>query len=175
MMSQQSITHRSTCTLCEAMCGIKVETRGGEVVAIRGDEDDPLSRGYICPKATALKELHEDPDRLRFPVRREGENWKPITWSEAINETAGRISEIQARDGEDALGIYLGNPTIHNLGSTLFGPSLVETLNTRNRFSPTSADQLPHMFVDDKYWEQQILALKEQFAALQEAPLKLLP
>lgn len=157
MMSQQSITHRSTCTLCEAMCGIKVETRGGEVVAIRGDEDDPLSRGYICPKATALKELHEDPDRLRFPVRREGENWKPITWSEAINETARRISEIQARDGEDALGIYLGNPTIHNLGSTLFGPSLVETLNTRNRFSPTSADQLPHMFVAYLMFGHQLL------------------
>ena len=139
------------------MCGITVETRGAEVVSIRGDDDDPLSHGYICPKATALKELHEDPDRLRFPVRREGESWKRITWSDAINETAQRISEIQARDGEYALGIYLGNPTIHNLGSTLFGPPLVETLNTRNRFSPTSADQLPHMFVAYLMFGHQLL------------------
>lgn len=157
MISGGLITHRSTCPLCEAMCGIKVETRGAEVVSIRGDADDPLSNGYICPKATALRQLHEDPDRLRFPVRREGETWQPITWSEAINETAHRISEIQKRDGEDSVGIYLGNPTIHNLGATIFGPSLVESLNSRNRFSPTSADQLPHMFVSYLMFGHQLL------------------
>ena len=153
----ERITHTSTCTLCEAMCGIKVETQGTQVVSIRGDEDDPLSGGYICPKATALQELHEDPDRLRYPVRRDGEGWKPISWSQAIDETARRLCEIQARDGDDALGIYLGNPTVHNFGAMLFSGPLVESLNTRNRFSATSADQLPHMLASYLMFGHQFL------------------
>jgi anaerobic selenocysteine-containing dehydrogenase len=63
-------THYRACHLCEAICGLKIETRGEEVVSIKGDPDDPLSRGHICPKAVALKDIHEDPDRLRYPVRR---------------------------------------------------------------------------------------------------------
>ena len=46
--------HQHSCTLCEATCGITVTTDGDRVVDIRGDAHDPVSRGYICPKATAL-------------------------------------------------------------------------------------------------------------------------
>jgi anaerobic selenocysteine-containing dehydrogenase len=63
-------THYRACHLCEAICGLKIETRGEEILSIKGDPDDPLSRGHICPKAVALKDIHEDPDRLRYPVRR---------------------------------------------------------------------------------------------------------
>ena len=72
--------HFVTCPLCEAVCGIEVVTHGREVRSIRGDEDDPFSHGHICPKAVALKDLHEDPDRLRRPVRREGASWREIGW-----------------------------------------------------------------------------------------------
>src|SRR5215212_2365915 len=58
-------TRFRTCSLCEAMCGLAIEVEDGRVVSIRGDEDDVLSRGHICPKGVALKDLHEDPDRLR--------------------------------------------------------------------------------------------------------------
>ena len=61
-----------TCPLCEATCGIAVEVdrAAGRVVTIRGDDEDPFSRGYLCPKAYGLKALQEDPDRLRRPIRR---------------------------------------------------------------------------------------------------------
>jgi anaerobic selenocysteine-containing dehydrogenase len=147
MQDLETSTHFSTCVLCEAMCGIRIETRGSQVVSIRGDEQDPLSRGYICPKAAALKGFHEDPDRLRLPVRREGNSWRQVSWSEALDESARRLGEIQSTNGKDSVGIYFGNPTVHNLGAMLYLPSFLKTLSTRNRFTPTSADQLPHMFV----------------------------
>ena len=60
----------SACTLCEALCGIQVTVRDGDVLAIKPDTEDPLSRGHICPKAVALQDIYTDPDRLRRPVRR---------------------------------------------------------------------------------------------------------
>ena len=63
-------THYRACHLCEAICGLVIQTEGEEIVSIKGDPNDPLSRGHICPKAIALKDIHEDPDRLRRPVKR---------------------------------------------------------------------------------------------------------
>ncbi|MEQ9324832.1 MAG: molybdopterin oxidoreductase family protein, partial [Polyangiaceae bacterium] len=82
--------HRRTCNLCEAMCGVVIEHDRGHVLDIRGDEDDPLSRGHICPKAVALKDLHEDPDRLRAPQRRVGDRWETVSWDDAFGDIAER-------------------------------------------------------------------------------------
>ena len=136
--------HFRTCTLCEAMCGIVVSTVGTTVTDIRGDPDDPFSRGHICPKAVALKDVHEDPDRLRRPLRRTGSTWTEIGWDEASDEAAARLTAIQAAHGHDAVATYLGNPTVHSSGAMLFGPDFTRALRTRNRFSATSVDQLPH-------------------------------
>src|SRR5262249_39434236 len=134
-------THFRTCHLCEAMCGIAVE--GDRVVAVRGDADDPFSRGHICPKAPALAELHADPDRLRGPVRRVGNDFVPVSWEAAIDEVAERLHDVQRRHGKDAVATYVGNPTVHNHGAALFVPLISRVLGTHNRFSATSADQLP--------------------------------
>lgn len=139
-------THFTTCPLCEAMCGLRIETEDGRVEDIRGDEDDAFSRGHVCPKAVGLKELHEDPDRLRHPMRRNGSTWEPIGWDEALDEATERLHQIQVANGRDSVGLYLGNPNAHNLGAMLFGPMLLRVLRTKNRFSATSVDQLPHMF-----------------------------
>src|SRR3546814_12579358 len=61
-------THYGACNLCEAICGLEFRVRDGHIVSIRGDDADPLSRGHICPKAVALQDLHEDPDRLRKQI-----------------------------------------------------------------------------------------------------------
>jgi anaerobic selenocysteine-containing dehydrogenase len=137
-------TRCTTCPLCEAACGIVVTIQGGVVTDIRGDADDPASRGHICPKAVALKDLHEDPDRLRRPVKRVGSAWVEISWDEAIAMTVDGIRGVQRRHGADAMAVYLGNPTVHSLGAMLFAPPFSKSLGTRNRYSATSVDQLPH-------------------------------
>ena len=145
-----SRVHYRSCNLCEAMCGVRIEVEGERVTSIRGDERDPLSHGYICPNAAALKDLHEDPDRLRHPMRRTGDRWEKVSWDEALGEVARRLHGIQEEHGRDAASVYVGNPTVHNTGALLMGPLFLRTLRTKNRFSATSVDQLPHMLV--AYW-----------------------
>ncbi len=122
-----------------------METEGGEVVSVRGDDEDPFSRGFICPKAYALKDLQADPDRLRRPVRRTRDGWQEIGWEEAIGEAAENLLRVRSRHGSESLGIYLGNPSAHNLGSMLYGRVLIRALGSHQRFTATSVDQLPKM------------------------------
>ncbi len=140
-------THFRTCNLCEAMCGIDIKHDGQQVLSIKGDKDDPFSQGYICPKATALQDLHEDPDRLRHPVERTADGWKQISWSEALDKVAAGIQAVQQQYGQNAFGVYLGNPNVHNMGGMLTIKHLLHSLKTRSRFSATSVDQLPHHIV----------------------------
>ena len=138
-----------TCTLCEAMCGLEVRLdRTGSIASVRGHDADPLSRGHICPKAFALQEVHEDPDRLRRPVVRTPKGtWREVSWDDAIRVAAERLAAVQRAHGDDAVAVYLGNPNVHSLGALTHHPTLVRLLHTRNRFSATSVDQLPHHVV----------------------------
>jgi anaerobic selenocysteine-containing dehydrogenase len=147
-MSQRARAERTvyrSCPLCEAHCGVAVELDGDVVRTIRGDEDDALSRGYLCPKAYGLKGLQEDPDRLTRPLVREGSGWREAGWEEALALVSSRLLAIRGAHGADAIGAYLGNPTAHDYGAILYGPPFLRALGTRWRFSATSVDQLPKM------------------------------
>jgi anaerobic selenocysteine-containing dehydrogenase len=136
-------THIRTCPFCEATCGLEVETEGSEVVSVRGDAQDVFSRGFICPKAHGLKQLHEDPDRLTTPlVRRNGELVE-ATWDEAFEEIDRRLSPLLEQHGRDSVAVYVGNPMAHNLSFLLYGPAFVRSLGTRNVYSASTVDQMP--------------------------------
>jgi anaerobic selenocysteine-containing dehydrogenase len=143
-MGDRKLHHR-TCSICEAMCGIVVEHVDGKVLSIKPDHDDVLSRGHICPKAVALKDIHEDADRLREPMRRTASGWQPIRWDAAFEEIERQVNAVRARHGNDAVAIYVGNPTVHNLGAMLNVGNFIRAVRTRNLYSATSVDQLPHM------------------------------
>ncbi len=140
----QPTTGHSVCNLCEAICGLQVTVEAGRVTDIRGDRDDPLSRGHICPKATALADLHTDPDRLRTPLRKTADGgWESISWAAATALVADNVVQTQERFGRNAVGVYLGNPNVHSLGFVTHGLPFLGALGSRNMFSATSADQLP--------------------------------
>src|SRR3984893_18579033 len=142
--ADNSSIHYRACNLCEAICGIEITIQSNQRLDIRGDKDDPLSRGYICPKAVALQDLHYDKDRLKYPVRRTHHGWQRIGWDEAFDEVAQNLKRIHATHGRNSIATYLGNPTVHNYGAMLFAPGFIRSLHTRNRFSATSVDQLAH-------------------------------
>jgi len=143
-MGETRIQHQ-TCSICEAMCGLLVEHRDGEILSIKASPDDVLSHGHICPKAVALKDVHTDPDRLRRPLRRTSTGWEEISWEAAFAMVERRIGEIRAANGHDAVALYAGNPTVHNLGAMLSIGRFIRAVRTRNLYSATSVDQLPHM------------------------------
>ncbi|EHR48574.1 anaerobic dehydrogenase, typically selenocysteine-containing [Saccharomonospora marina XMU15] len=151
-------THHHSCTLCEATCGITVTVADDRVVGIRGDSDDPVSAGYICPKATALADLHHDPDRLRRPLVRGGvDEWFEVSWPAAIELAAAGLRDVRQRHGKHALAVYQGNPTAHNLGLITYGQPFFRALRTPNLYSATSADQLPHMLAALQMFGHQLL------------------
>ena len=152
MSDTSTRTHHRVCHLCEAMCGLVIQTEGDKVTDVRGDKDDPLSRGHVCPKAVALQDIHEDPDRLRKPMKRirtaPGEyQHVEIEWSEALDLAADALASTIKKQGVDAIGAYFGNPSVHNYGMLTHQRNLFRHIRTRNRFSATSVDQLPHHLV----------------------------
>src|SRR3954464_5808593 len=134
----------TTCPLCEATCGLELQLGDdGTVARVRGDKDDVFSKGFICPKGGSLGAVHEDPDRLRTPLVRRGGELVEATWDEAFEEIERRLPPIPEQHGRNGVGIYLGNPSVHNLSFTLYGSVLVKALGTRNIFSASTVDQMP--------------------------------
>jgi anaerobic selenocysteine-containing dehydrogenase len=137
-----------TCPLCEAGCGLEItverQNDGVErVKRIRGDRDDVFSRGFICPKGSTLKQLHEDPDRLRSPmIKRDGEHVE-VSWDEAWEHVAAGLGGVIERHGRESMAAYIGNPTAHSLSAMMFSRALLTGLGTRHRFSAATVDQMP--------------------------------
>ncbi|WP_373553614.1 molybdopterin-dependent oxidoreductase [Haliscomenobacter sp.] len=138
--------HYRNCNLCEAMCGLEIKLEHGQITSIAGDKNDPFSRGHICPKAVALKDIYEDPNRLKTPMKRTPQGWQAISWTEAMDAVVEGIQSIQQKFGNNAVALYQGNPSIHNLGTTMNSPAFAKALRSKNLYSATSTDQLPHHY-----------------------------
>ncbi len=137
--------HLRSCAFCEAACGIEVTANHltRTITGVRGDKRDPFSKGFICPKAYALTELHGDPDRLRQPLRRRGRDFEEIGWQEAFDEAGDRLKSIQAKHGRNSVGYYFGNPTGHKGPLLIYGGMLMGALGSMQIYSPGTLDQIP--------------------------------
>jgi anaerobic selenocysteine-containing dehydrogenase len=139
---------RRTRPLCEATCGLELqvtrrEDGSEEVTRIRGDRLDVFSKGFICPKGSALHHFHNDPDRLRTPLVKRNGTFVAVSWDEAFATIEAKLLPLMTEHGRDSVGVYLGNPGAHSLGPLLFNRNLIQALGTRNRFSASTVDQRP--------------------------------
>ncbi len=151
-------THYRNCNICEALCGLEIEYEGDKIHSIKGDKNDPFSRGHICPKAIALQDFYEDKDRLRHPVKKTEKGFVEISWEEAYEIVTTKIKGIQAKYGNDSVATYLGNPNAHMFANQIFLPFFLRSLKTKNRYSASSVDQLPH-HVASKFMFGHVLVL----------------
>ncbi len=144
MNSENNRVVYRTCPLCEATCGLEITVSPrNEVVRIRGDQDDVFSKGFICPKGSSLKQLHEDPDRLRAPlVKRDGVHVE-VSWDEAWQAVRDGLERVVVTHGRDSLATYTGNPNAHNLSAMLYTGNVMRAAGSRQRFSAATVDQMP--------------------------------
>ncbi|MDE1147693.1 MAG: molybdopterin-dependent oxidoreductase [Azospirillaceae bacterium] len=142
MTGTETVAHR-ICPLCEACCGLEITLVDGAVTRIRGHDADVFSHGYICPKGVALKDLHEDPDRLRTPLIKRDGRFVEATYGEAFAEIERRLRRLLEIHGRDAAATYIGNPAAHKMGLLLYTPLLSRALGTRNIYSASTLDQMP--------------------------------
>ena len=146
------------CSICEAGCGLTASIEGDRITAVRGNGDDVFSRGHLCPKGIAMGELHNDPRRLRTPMIRDGAAWVETDWRSAFDLIAQRLNTIRSTYGNDAVALYLGNPTVHNVGLATGIGVITRTLKSKQLYSAASVDQMPKqlanelMFGDDMSW-----------------------
>ncbi|WP_119422327.1 molybdopterin-dependent oxidoreductase [Desertibaculum subflavum] len=139
---EEKIAYR-TCPICEACCGLEIRMQGDQVAGIRGHAADVFSAGYVCPKGAAVKDLHEDPDRLRTPLIKRDGKFVEASWDEAFAEIERRLLPIIAAHGRDAIGLVIGNPVVHKMGLLLYFPRLAKALGSKNFFSASTLDQMP--------------------------------
>lgn len=131
------------CPICEAGCGLKIKSENRRVIAIEPNRDDVFSNGHMCAKGVSMMELDADLDRLRLPLIKEDGKFREGSWSEAygiINRNLGRLRD---EHGANAIAIYAGNPTAHNVGLSMGLGVLASSLGSSNFFSAGSVDQLP--------------------------------
>ena len=140
--SGETTAHR-ICPLCEACCGLEIKLSGDNIISIRGHDDDVFSKGYICPKGVSLKDLHEDPDRLRTPLIKRDGRFVEASWDDAFAEIARRLPPIMQTHGPDAVATAIGNPSAHKIGLLMYFSRLGKALGTRNFFSASTLDQMP--------------------------------
>jgi anaerobic selenocysteine-containing dehydrogenase len=145
------------CPLCEAICGLELQFEADTLVAIRGDDADPFSRGHICPKGNAILDLEADPDRLRKPMQRTGTTWREISWDAAFTLAGEKLAAVQKRYGANSVGSYLGNPNVHHFGHIAYLPFLLKLFRSQHVFSASSVDQWPHQLVNAQMYGHQFL------------------
>ncbi len=152
-----SRTIKRVCNLCEAMCGLTIEVSDDQTMTIRGNKDDVFSQGAFCPKSQGLKDLWLDPDRLRQPLKKIGDDFQIISWEQAFTEISERINVLQKRFGRSTVATYAGNPNAHNFGNLMMLPLFLKGIRSSNKYSATSVDQLPHMLVAYLMFGHQLL------------------
>lgn len=140
-----STIHARTCHICEANCGVLVEVEGRAILSIKGNPDHVLSRGHICPKATAIADLQDDPDRLHKPVKKVDGQWQEIGWEQAFSEIAAKLLDLKGQGAKPAM--YMGNPSAHDYGITTQISALRHAIGVKNLYSASTLDQIPHHVV----------------------------
>jgi anaerobic selenocysteine-containing dehydrogenase len=132
---------RTFCRVCEPACGMIATVEDGQLTGLAPDRDHPVSKGFVCNKGIYGADVHNDPDRLSHPLKRVGPGqFEEISWDQALQEIAERLTQTVEAHGANAIGSYTGNPTAFN---TLYGPSFgnfMRQLGARHHFSSGTQD-----------------------------------
>ena len=132
-----------TCPLCEATCGLELAIEDDRITRVRGDRDHVFSKGFLCPKGAAFGHLVHDPDRVRRPLVRRGEERVEVSWDEAFAEVDARLRDVVERHGPQSVAIYAGNPSSHTIAGQLYIRPLLKAIGTRSFYSASTVDQMP--------------------------------
>lgn len=128
---------RTCCQGCHPECGVLVHVNDGKVTKIEGDTDHPASRGFICVKGRVQAEFTNHPSRIKQPLKRVGEKgsgkWQAVSWNQALNEIAAKLTEIKDKYGPEAIATYHGTgprtsvATTHALAAAIRTPNEICT------------------------------------------------
>lgn len=134
--------HPTICRVCAAHCGILVEVEDGRVVGVSGDRDNPLYRGYLCPKGRTVGEMHDHPGRLLHTMQR-GANGAhaPVPHGQALDGIAAKLGDLLQRHGPRSIAVYAGTYAFMYPVATPMAMAWMNAIGSPMRFVPATIDK----------------------------------
>ena len=99
---------KTLCQACLYSCGIEVHVEGGKVTKIEGMREHPVNKGKLCPKGANIINWIYSPDRLKSPLKKDNGEWKKISWDEALDTIALKLTKIKEEHGAKAAASLFG-------------------------------------------------------------------
>ncbi len=147
---------KTSCVLCGANCGLEVVVEGSKIVKVRADRESPRSHGYICRKGANVAFLQNNPERLKFPLKRVGGRFERISWTQALDEIAAKLKEIHGAYGPRSLAFLGGGGQGCHFQSS-FGMALLRGLGSHNHYSALAQEHTGLFWVEGKGYGRQNL------------------
>jgi len=137
---------RTTCCNCHGGCGVLVTVKDGMITGIEGNPEY-TTRGTMCAKGLASIQETNNPNRLRYPMRRTGERgedqWERISWEEALDTISQKMKDSAAQFGPNS--VVTGQGT--GRGYNLFTLRLASSIGSGNLMGPAHVCYLPRLLV----------------------------
>jgi len=136
-------THKTFCKICSAYCGLEADVDNEQVVAIRGDKDHPMSRGYTCTKGRQWAHQYYDDNRLLSACKRDSRAaaFETIDNERALDEIADKLKKIIELNGPRAVAIYRGNGLSVSSNGNQVAQAWIAGLGSEMDFSSMTIDQ----------------------------------
>jgi anaerobic selenocysteine-containing dehydrogenase len=145
---------KTSCVLCAQNCGLEVIGQGSKILKVRADRENPRSRGFICRKGANIAFFQNNPDRLKYPLKRVGSRFERISWRQALDEIAAKIKEIREIHGPRSLA-YMGGGGQGCHFQLLFALPLLRGLGSYNYYSALAQEHTGLFWVEGKAFGRQ--------------------
>ena len=129
---------KTFCGICEMSCGMQVTVEDDEVKKVEGLKEHLHSRGNLCVKGKAAREILYAHDRLKCPMKKESGKWKQISWGEALDIMAYKLNELKKSYGANSLAVYHGQTFLQNSLAMFFMKRFLNLFGTVNLCSAAS-------------------------------------
>lgn len=133
-------TYKSVCRSCHGGCGVLLSVKNNRLLKVRPDKDSPFSKGYMCIKGLAIKEMMYHPERILFPLKRvgarENKKWEKISWEKALSEISKKLNTLRQEFGPESIAIGQGTGRHHFMDVIRFA----NALGTPNWYEPGLAN-----------------------------------
>ncbi len=148
-------THQTACILCSRNCGLRIDVEDGQFTRIRGDEDHPLTRGYICQKAARLGHYQHHGERLTQPLKRVDDGrFVPVSWDEALTDIAARLVALRERHGGKSFAFLGGGGQGNHLGGAYSG-QLRAAMKSHNAYNSLGQEKTGDFWLNGRLFGRQ--------------------
>ncbi|MDX1736399.1 MAG: molybdopterin-dependent oxidoreductase, partial [Halioglobus sp.] len=132
-------TVHTFCRICEASCGLVAELEGDQVVSLAPNAAHHGTLGFSCMKGLHQHSMYDSPDRLRYPLKRVGDEFQRISWSQALSEIGAKVKALRAVSPQ-SIGMYVGTAAGFSILHPIFAEGFMQGLGSHNVYSSSTQD-----------------------------------